>query len=258
MHLSVARTASNESVPLRRAALRTATVTTLAVGCIVLVLVGVLRRRPLLGLAAGACVGATTLTAEFLKRVVIERPPTPGEVAQLSHNSFPSGHVAISTSLALAAMIVVPHRWRRPVGAIAALWVTFQAAGVLAAGWHRPSDALGGYAIALAWAALAVWALARIGRVSPSVTSTDSPATMAVVLLCTLVVALSGLAIAAFGGRSVSTQDRVPLVVANAVIDVAGVAVVGWFWRLLHGWTIGHAADGSGLEDHAIDATVTR
>lgn len=229
---------------LNDTSLRSVTVTTLVAGCLALVFVGLLRRRVLVGLAGASCVAATTLTAEFLKRVVIDRPATPGELQELANNSFPSGHVSISTSLALAAIVVTPQRWRKPVGAVAALWVTFQAAGVLAAGWHRPSDAVAGYGVALFWAAFAVWVLARIGQAAPETTEVDSTGAMTVVMLGVLVLVLSGLAVAAFGDGSAATADRLPLVAANAVIDVVGVAVVWWFWKLLHGWSLGAAADG--------------
>jgi hypothetical protein len=61
-------------------------------------------------------------------------------------NTYPSGHATIGTSLVLS-LILVSSLWR-PWLTIAGSFInaTF-ATGVLFAGWHRPSDAIG----ALAW-----------------------------------------------------------------------------------------------------------
>ncbi|MFM7068396.1 MAG: phosphatase PAP2 family protein [Actinomycetes bacterium] len=219
-------------------ALRTITTTSLAAGCVALLVVGLLRRRFVLGIAAVAVVAASTLSAEFLKRFVITRPPTPGEVLRISGNSFPSGHATITTSLALAAIMLTPHRWRRIVAVGLSLAVTFQTAGVLAAGWHRPSDALSGYAIALGWASVAVWLLARMGRVTAHGGELAGTEVTTRLFIGAGVVTLSGLAVAALTPHSAAPENALALVLATATIDVVGVAVVWWFWRLLRDWTL--------------------
>ena len=67
--------------------------------------------------------------------------------------------------------MVAPVRLRAPVAIFGALWVTFQCTGVVSAGWHRPSDALAGLAVALGWAAFAVAMLALLRRVEPADTA---------------------------------------------------------------------------------------
>jgi len=224
--------------------LRTITAATLLVACVALVVVGVVRRRALLGVAAATAVGAAAVSAEVFKRVLIDRPATPGEFRGLVGNSFPSGHVTICTALALAALMLTPHRWRRVVGAVAALWVTLQATGVLAAGWHRPSDALCGLALGLGWVSFAVWALAAQGRVVPDSTEQAGSALTTKFLLGTVLIALSGLAFATVGNPSVAFGDQLRMIVASVVIDVVGVAVVWWFWRLLRAWALDPPAAG--------------
>ncbi|MFM7062121.1 MAG: phosphatase PAP2 family protein [Actinomycetes bacterium] len=232
--------------------LRTITTTSLALACVVLVLVGVARRRFLLGAAAAATVAAGTASAEVLKRFVITRPPTPGEVARLSGNSFPSGHATIATALALAAIMVTPHRWRLPLAVGLSLWVSFQAAGVLAAGWHRPSDALSGFMLALGWASFAVWLLAFLGRVEPNRDPATSPAATTVLFVGAASIALSGIVVAVTAGGFDLPGDATELLIANVVIDLVGVAVVWWFWHLLRPWTLDPARQEHDQSGHSI------
>jgi len=67
--------------------------------------------------------------------------------------SFPSGHAATTLALGLAVVQSVPPAWRPPACAFAVMCSTALGTGLLALGWHYPSDVVAGFLIAGAWAA---------------------------------------------------------------------------------------------------------
>jgi hypothetical protein len=91
---------------------------------------------------------------------------------QVPDGSFPSGHATASMALALCAIIVATPRWRPYVAALGALFAIAVSYSFLTLDWHYPSDVLGGYLVAGAWASLGIAALraadarwpARTGR----------------------------------------------------------------------------------------------
>jgi hypothetical protein len=117
-----------------------------------LFLISFVRRRALVGLITIAGFLIAVLGAEILKDFVFQwRALVPADAQlgeDLQGNSYPSGHATIVTAFVLSLLMVSPARWRpwlaAVVGAISSIFTT----GVLFAGWHRASDALG----ALAWA----------------------------------------------------------------------------------------------------------
>jgi membrane-associated phospholipid phosphatase len=114
-----------------------------------LVIIALLRRRPRLGVGLGVLVFGTAFVAEVLKEI-IPRAELGVDPFELAHNTGPSGHASISTAIVLAAVMVVPVRWRIPVGAVGGVLVAIMATSTLAAGWHRPGDALAGELMATA------------------------------------------------------------------------------------------------------------
>jgi hypothetical protein len=95
------------------------------------------------------------LTTEVLKPFVFERPALL-DSARDFHNSYPSGHTTIAYAVGIAATIVAPRRARRVVAAAAFLCGTGIGLSTVLAGWHRPSDVVGGLLVATAWAARTV------------------------------------------------------------------------------------------------------
>jgi membrane-associated phospholipid phosphatase len=59
--------------------------------------------------------------------------------------SYPSGHAAIATSLALTTWLILPKKWRW----ISVLWILVVAVSRIYVGDHTPDDIAGGFAIAL-------------------------------------------------------------------------------------------------------------
>ena len=82
----------------------------------------------------------------------------------------PSGHATIGTALALSLLLVSSSRWRPWLAVAGGCVSSIFATGVLFAGWHRPSDALG----ALAWSGIcmnlaAALAIRLKGRPRPAI-----------------------------------------------------------------------------------------
>lgn len=143
-------------IGVERLALATITLLTLLVGLLVLTLYTARRQGvvPAVRLA-GSVVGAA-VSAELLKHV-LPFHPTPTLTGQLSTSgSFPSGHSAIAAALALAVAATAGPRLARLWWGPLVAWVSLVAAGTVAVGWHRPSDAVGGVLLALVWHAALV------------------------------------------------------------------------------------------------------
>lgn len=106
-------------------------------------------------LGVALVVGGSNLTTQVVKNVILDRPVLNVQNA-VTENSFPSGHTTVLTSLAVAIAISLPRRIR-PLGPLVVVGSAV-ASGVstVAAGWHRPSDALGAYLVVTAWLLLAL------------------------------------------------------------------------------------------------------
>lgn len=137
------------------------------VGAATLVLVAVtgclLLRRPraavLVAAGPGVAVGATTL----LKRLV-------GRTIHGEHLSYPSGHTAFLTALALAGALFAAGRFGlgRQAGTLVVLGAALVAGAAMgwaqvALGAHYPTDALGGLCTALVVVPATAWLVDRAG-----------------------------------------------------------------------------------------------
>ena len=153
-------------IAIERLALATISIATLAVGLLVLAASTARRRGARAAMLVTASVLGAAASAEVLKRIL---PFDPGRTAAgqaITSGSFPSGHTAIAASFALAlAATMGPRLARRWWGPLVA-WVSLVAAGTVAAGWHRPSDAVGGVLLAI------VWHTALVRRPTAEVSST--------------------------------------------------------------------------------------
>ncbi len=96
--------------------------------------------------------------ARVLKEVVVR--PDLGVAGSSTHNSFPSGHVAVATALLLAFVLVLPTAARWWFAAPGAVVVVVVAASTMITGWHRLSDLVGGALVAAVLYCLAAAALA--------------------------------------------------------------------------------------------------
>jgi membrane-associated phospholipid phosphatase len=131
--------------------LRIVSIGSLSLAIVLVAAVAAIRRRPRLALFSAASVGLSVLTTEVLKHWLLERPQLFPTV--VFDNSYPSGHTTIGMSVAVAVMLVVPRRLLIPTAIGAGLFGAAFGVAVVAAGWHRPSDAVGAFFVVLAVAA---------------------------------------------------------------------------------------------------------
>ncbi|GIK76454.1 MAG: hypothetical protein BroJett022_01440 [Actinomycetes bacterium] len=132
--------------------LRIVSVGSLLLATTLVAAVAVIRRRPRLALLAAASIVGSILCTEVLKHLILERPAIIG--SGIVDNSYPSGHTTVGMAVAVAAMLVVPRRLLLPTALGAGLFGSAFGVAVVAAGWHRPSDAVGAFCVVIAVAAL--------------------------------------------------------------------------------------------------------
>ncbi|MET8529963.1 phosphatase PAP2 family protein [Micromonospora sp. NPDC005172] len=130
----------------------------LAVLLAAVLVVGLLGRRLLPGVVGVGMVLGAVLAAGAAKSA-LPRPEF-AVAGSTTHNSFPSGHVAVATALALAFLLVVPAAVRRWLVLPGAAGVSVIGAATMIAGWHRFSDVLGGVLLSVALFCLAAAVLA--------------------------------------------------------------------------------------------------
>ena len=118
--------------------------------------IALLRRRPLVAVGAGVIVLGANLTTQALKRA-LGRPDL--LTSPLPDASFPSGHVTVAMSLAMALVLVAPPALRWVAAAAGSAYAIGVGVAVVLLDWHRPSDVLGAYLITVAWTALVAAAL---------------------------------------------------------------------------------------------------
>jgi membrane-associated phospholipid phosphatase len=128
-----------------------------------LAVLGIIRRRPRLGISAAVAAAIAVIGTDVLKNHLLTRPDLVAGVR--ANNTFPSGHTATAIACALALVMVTAPRLRGLAAVIAGSYAWITAAQVQTAGWHRPSDAIG--AALLGFAAVATVA-ALLSRWRPS------------------------------------------------------------------------------------------
>jgi membrane-associated phospholipid phosphatase len=171
-------------------------VATIAVAGLLAVFVALRRKRNDLALVAVATLIGANVTTAVLKPLLGRTDPLGGEAERLLSDSFPSGHATAAMSLALIAVIVSPRRWRPAVALAAAGYAAAVGVGLVVIFAHYPSDVVGGYMVAGAWAtAMAAIALVRSERVAP-VPPARTPPLGTVLTVAGLVVAVGGLLLA--------------------------------------------------------------
>ncbi len=203
---------------------------------VVVVVVGLVRRRARLALLAGGAFFAAVASAELLK-AVLPRPSYGTELAILAskdYDTYPSGHATIATGFVLALVMVNNNRWRPLVALLGLLWSSAVATGVVAAGWHRPSDAIGGIALATAWLSLSAAFLSRerglaaepgrLARALPALA-----ATLATLVVVTAVV----LALTSSQARQPADVAWWAFPIGQITIDLTAIAAVGTYAWLL-------------------------
>lgn len=118
----------------------------------VLVILPLFYRRFKLAWRFFVAAGATGVVMEAAK--IIAKEPRPAALlggnlhvraVETGLNSFPSGHEAIATALALTAWLILPKKWRW----LSIVWIIIVGLSRIYLGDHTPNDIVGGFAIAL-------------------------------------------------------------------------------------------------------------
>jgi len=132
-----------------------------------IVLIALARRRPFLSLGAGIVIAGACISTELLKHVFLSRPDL-GIIDPLGRTpSFPSGHTTVAFSLAMAALLVAPSRYRALVGIAGTLYGIGVGVAVVATANHRPSDPIGAVLVVTAWAATVAASLQSVSVGTP-------------------------------------------------------------------------------------------
>ncbi len=132
--------------------LRTISVGSLLFFGMSLVGIALVRGRWYLALGVGAVIAGSNITTEVYKHLVVHRPHLlTGAINPIPFNTLPSGHSTVAASLAAALVLVAPVRLRPLAATFGALYACGIAAMTLAAGWHRPSDAVSAFAVVGIW-----------------------------------------------------------------------------------------------------------
>jgi membrane-associated phospholipid phosphatase len=131
------------------------------------VCIGIIRRRPLLGVACAVAAGGAVKVTDSLKNrhVFIDLFSHGRSVGE---GSFPSGHTAAAVACALALVMLFPPRLRGIAAITAGLYASVTAANVQVVGWHQPSDAIGAAFLSFTAITGAAGALAWVRPVSRS------------------------------------------------------------------------------------------
>jgi len=135
--------------------LDTISMSSLALATSALVFIAVVRARPRLAVCVGLFIVGANVTTQLAKSSsILIRPTLLDSLSSLgSTPSFPSGHATVAMSVALGLLLVSTPRFRKAAGTVGVVYAILIGAATITGGWHRPSEVVGGYLVATAWAA---------------------------------------------------------------------------------------------------------
>jgi undecaprenyl-diphosphatase len=137
------------------------------------------RRYHMMWLVLAATVGATTINSTIKHVVGRERPKVVPQLTDVSSESFPSGHSAMSAAVyltlgGLLAQTVSERRVKLYLLALGMLATGLVGVSRVMLGVHHPTDVLGGWMMGLVWA-LCCWLVARYLQRRGKVEREDDP-----------------------------------------------------------------------------------
>ena len=192
------------------------TVPTTAAAVVVVLVLGLVRRKPFLGFTAAVVVVGSVLTSMVI-RATLHRPVLLPHGTRREDQSFPSGHVAVAMSVMCALVLVAPYRFRGAVVFLVSLWAASIEVATVTASWHRPSDTIGSDLVVLLYTCAAIAVLARLGWVRGS--ALPSPAGRAA----------RGILVGAYGSAAVvalTVAAAAPVLTAGRAIALCGSTAV--------------------------------
>lgn len=135
-----------------RSALKAISILSLISVTAVIGFIAVARARLMLAVVSMSMIVGANVTTQLLKHGLVR--PDLGREA-IPYNSLPSGHTTVGVSVVIAAVLVLPPRLRPAAALGGAGYAAFIGVATVAAGWHRPSDAVAGLLVVGGWAAAA-------------------------------------------------------------------------------------------------------
>ena len=181
--------------------------------------VALLRGRPWRAIGAGIVVVGSNLTTQAMKSH-FDRPDLVGG-SSTDSGAFPSGHVTVAMSLAMGLVLVAPAALRWTATLAGCVYATGIGIAVVALDWHRPSEVIGAYLVAVAWTAAVAAVLIACGEGGAGVEVRRARATRAGALLA----ALLGVAFAAVVGVTAARRlDVVRIVDHRTAFALAALA----------------------------------
>lgn len=161
------------------------------------------------------------VASQLLKQQVLERP---GLFELDAENTFPSGHMTVFAVLGGALIWSMPRALQPLAALVATVGIGVSAWQLLEYGWHRPSDLVGGLALAVLVFALA--ALVRGRRSTPRVSSafvTGSNRVLGIAITVAGITLLAGgLLLTAVAGWFASSQ----LMLSGAQVAMIGASAL--------------------------------
>jgi membrane-associated phospholipid phosphatase len=166
----------------------------LLLGAILLVVVALMRRRPLMALLAPVILVAANATTQLLKPALADlRVIDLAGVEMVYPGSWPSGHATAAMSLALCAVLVVGPQLRALTALLGAGYAIAVGYALVALGWHLPSDVLGGFLVAATFTLLGAAVLAALEARRPERVRAARPQTLAPITFAALAAGGAGL-----------------------------------------------------------------
>lgn len=204
----------------------TVSISSIALVAVAVLACALLRGRVLAGFVIGIGWATAVCLAELFKWLLPRPSFMPAHrLMWLPEQSYPSGHVTVTTSAALAIVLLVPARWR-PWAALGAGFVGAGYGGaVVVTGMHRPADALGGIALSAILMSIVAVALVRIwGKRIENASSSRLP-----MFACAIAAIVTAALWWVFATRSYPNMHSGELVIFASAIAAAAFSVSAWF-----------------------------
>jgi membrane-associated phospholipid phosphatase len=202
-------------------------------------LVALAQKRWSIAIAAIVVIVGANLTTQVLQSLLV-RPVE--DASSIANNSFPSGHATVAASIAAAALLVLPVRWRPPVAVLGALLSASMGIstmiGTEIGAWHRASDVVAAMLIATLWYFLAESVLAALAHSGGESRSGGNPPRALVKVPLGILTVLGTLCLALGMGALAATAVRAPITtdLGHQVAflgSAAGVAAVAFFTQAM-------------------------
>lgn len=200
-----------------RRLLDTISISSLALLGLGIVAVALLRRSPARAVGAAVLVAGANITTQAIK-AHYDRPDLVSGGPAVE-GAFPSGHVTVAMSLAMGLVLVAPASFRWAAAVIGCVYAAGVGVAVIALDWHRPSEVVGAYLVAVGWTA-AVACLVTLARRRDEDAGGGRAARAG-----GLIAAVLGLAFLAVAGTAAARRLDVVRIVDDRTAFAAGAAV---------------------------------